>query len=282
VGPRLVEGLAPTFGARVVGLDLSSEFDGISSRSLVDALMTHRVLVFPQQCLSHADHVRLSGLFGRPDVYLLEQYAVPGFPQVVTISNIFRDGQPIGLYDGDNETEWHADLSWKEEMSSASLLYSVVAPSEGGETLFADTTAAFEELPESDRLRLLPLRAVHSMASLTTRQQQKSALKPPLTAQQATQAPDVTHPLVQTHPTTGRRSLLLGDMVIRGIVGMPESEANSLLDTLHSHATSARYVYRHRWEPGDLVIWDNRAVIHTASPCDHTRHQRLLYRTTVY
>lgn len=223
----------------------------------------------------------MSRLFGEPEIHVQDQYTVPRFAQIVTISNIHRNGVPIGLYDGDNEQEWHTDLSFRPTMSSVSLLYSVIAPGAGGETRFADTTAAYDDLPTDLQARVEGLGAVHSMVHLFERQAADNPAKVLLTDAQRQQVPDVVHPLVRKHPQTGRRSLLLGELIIRNVAGLDDSDSASLLDKLHAHATAEQYVYAHRWAVGDLVIWNNRATMHTASPCDHTRHQRLLYRTTV-
>ncbi|WP_063711451.1 MULTISPECIES: TauD/TfdA dioxygenase family protein [Nocardia] len=276
-----IDPLASTFGAEVFGIDLSGPLEESVSASLIDDLLKYRVLVVRDQALSHEDHIRVSRVFGEPEIHVQDQFTVPGFAQIVTISNIHRNGVPIGLYDGDNEQEWHTDLSFRPAMSSVSLLYSVIAPEVGGQTRFADTTAAYDDLPAELRARVDGLEAVHSMVHLFERQAADNPAKVPLTEAQRARVPDVVHPLVRQHPQTGRRSLLLGEMIIRNIVGLDESESASLLDRLHAHATAERYVYSHRWAVGDLVIWDNRATMHTASPCDHTRHQRLLYRTTV-
>jgi taurine dioxygenase len=206
---------------------------------------------------------------------------VPEHPEVLKISNIFVDGEPIGLYDGDEQEEWHTDYSWKKVMSRASLLYSAVAPQEGGDTVFADSTTAYEELPDDLRDRIGDLRAVHSMAHLVEQELGTNPHKKPLTAEERERTPDVEQPLVRRHPVTGRRSLLLGSMIISGIPGLAPDEGRALLDRLHAHASAPRYCYRHHWNVGDLVIWDNDATMHTRTACDHTRHQRLLYRTTV-
>lgn len=279
--PYLLEPAGSTFGAVVHGCDLSAHIDEGTARRLIDDLHTHRLLIIPGQNLSHTEHIRVSRVFGPLDANVHPQFVVQEHPEILVISNIFKDGEPIGLYDGDNEEEWHTDHSWKREMSSASLLYSQIAPEEGGETRFADTTVAYEELPGHVRERIDRLHAVHSMAYLTEQQHAandgKSALKPG----QVQHVPDVIHPLVRRHPVTGRRSLLLGSMIIRGIVSLDDAVASALLDELHAHAIAGRYVYNHRWSVGDLVIWDNRATMHTASPCDSSRHHRLLFRTTV-
>lgn len=276
-----IEELSSTFGATVTGLDLRQEIDQQTAAGLIEALYRHRVLVLPGQQLDHASHVEFSRLFGPLDIYPVTKYVVPEYPEVLTISNILENGQPIGLYDGDDQVEWHTDYSWKQVMSRASLLYSAIAPEVGGDTLFADATAAYDELPAELRDRIEGLQAVHSMAYLVDQEVQVNPLKSPLTAEERERTPDVQHPLVREHPVTGRRSLLLGSMIISGIVGHSEAESQALLDELHAHATADRYLYRHRWQVGDLVIWDNHATMHTRTPCDHQAHRRLLYRTTV-
>lgn len=276
-----VEEIGPTFGAVIRDCDLSTIADGGADRSLLHELHDHRVLVFPGQHLTHEDHLRVSRIFGALAKNAHSQFTVPGYPEIYVISNIFRDGKPIGLYHGDDVEEWHADHSWKPEMSSASLLYSEIAPQEGGETRFSDTTTAYDDLPSAVRHRVDELLAVHSLAHLTQLQHQATNGVSALNLSQVQGIPDATHPLVRHHPATGRRSLLLGSMIIRNVVGMDEQGSAELLGELHAHATADRYVYRHKWAVGDLVIWDNRAVMHSASPCDSRRNHRLLYRTTV-
>lgn len=275
-----LEALGPTFGARITGIDLR-EIDRETADELVADMTRHRVLVLPGQELDHADHVRVSRFFGPLDVYPVARYVVPEHPEVLKISNIFEGGEPIGLYDGDEQEEWHTDYSWKKVMSRASLLYSAIAPEEGGDTIFADATTAYDDLPEPMKARIADLRAVHSMNYLVEQELKTNPHKKPLTDEEKEQTPDVDHPVVRVHPVTGRRSLLLGSMIISGILGMDREESSALLDELHAHATADRYLYRHHWAVGDLVVWDNDATMHTRTACDHTRHHRLLYRTTV-
>jgi taurine dioxygenase len=276
-----LETLGPTLGATVTGLDLREPVDRETADSLIDDLARHRVLVLRDQKIDHADHVRFSRNFGPLDVYPVTRYVVPEYPEVLKISNIFENGEPIGLYDGDDQEEWHTDYSWKPVMSKASLLYSAVAPEEGGDTIFADATTAYDDLPDSVKERIENLRAVHSMAYLVDQELKTNPHKKPLTPEERERTPDVEQPLVRIHPVTGRRSLLLGSMMISGVVGLDEADSTALLDQLHAHATSAKYLYRHRWSVGDLVIWDNDATMHTRTACDHKLHHRLLYRTTV-
>src|SRR6185437_5771953 len=132
--PYQIEELSPTFGATISGLDLREPIDRQTADGLIDVLYRYRVLVVPGQQLDHASHVEFSKLFGPLDVYPVTKYVVPEYPEVLTISNIIENGQPIGLYDGDDQIEWHTDYSWKQVMSRASLLYSAIAPKVGGDT----------------------------------------------------------------------------------------------------------------------------------------------------
>ncbi|MFJ3212774.1 TauD/TfdA dioxygenase family protein [Streptomyces flaveolus] len=268
------------FGARVE-TDLALATGTAAARALTDALHRHRVLVLPGQHLNHADLLAAASLFGTVDTATDRPYTVPGFPGLTVISNIHQDGTPIGIYDGDQEEEWHADNSFKPQLTVATLLYSVITPGEGGETRFADATRAYAALPPAIRQQIEGTRAVHSVEQLGVLQNQAGGGQSSIAAGSLAGQPEVEHPLVLTNPATGARSLLLGSMVIRGITGLAERESRALLDELLEHTTSAQYVYSHRWKQGDLVVWDNLATLHTASPCDSSRHHRLLYRAAV-
>lgn len=273
--------LTESFGGRVTGLDLTQPVDDVTRKELVEDLADRRVLVFPGQDLDHAQHIAFSENFGPLDRYPVADYVVPEHPEVLVISNIFRDGRPIGLYDGDEQEEWHTDYSWKERLSRYSLLHSVIAPDEGGDTIFADATTAYDDLSEDLKRQIDGVEAVHSMNHLVETERAHNPHKKPLSDEERRRMPDVRHPLVRTHPVTGRRSLLLGSMIISELVGMSRSRGRALLDELHHHATAERYQYRHHWAVGDLVLWDNQATMHTRTACDRTRHQRLLHRTTI-
>ncbi|WP_438452985.1 TauD/TfdA dioxygenase family protein [Streptomyces asiaticus] len=275
-----VQPLGATMGARIAGVDLTMPLSDNDANSILDAFHEHKVLLFRGQQLTLEQHIAFSRIFGKLEEHVLKQYLAPGHPEILTISNIFRNGKPVGLFDGDVE-EWHTDYSWNSRMSLGSLLYAAEAPDEGGDTLFADTTAAYDDLPQETKDRVSDLKAIHSMAHLTERQREYNPDKPPLTEQQKERTPDVVHPVVRTHPVTGRKSLLLGSMVIKEVLGCSQEEGQRLIQDLLTHSTQPKYLYRHHWQVGDLVVWDNRATMHTVTPCDRRRHRRLLYRTTV-
>ncbi|MCZ0975888.1 TauD/TfdA family dioxygenase [Streptomyces albulus] len=267
------------FGA-VVDCNLAAGAEDLAPH-LAKALHRYRLLIVPRQHLTHADLLATASCFGTVDTHVGRRYTVGGFPGLTVISNIVEDGRHIGIYDGDNEEEWHADNSFKPNLAQATLLYSVIAPENGGETRFADATRAYADLPEQLKRRIDGLRAVHSIEQLGVLQSQASGGQSSAATGSLAGHPEVEHPLVLAHPITGARSLLLGSMVIRGITGLSEQDGRSLLDELLRHTTGERYVYSHRWSQGDLVVWDNLATLHTASPCDSSRHRRLLYRAAV-
>ncbi|MFF4933285.1 TauD/TfdA dioxygenase family protein [Streptomyces griseofuscus] len=267
------------FGA-VVDADLATDAERLAPQ-LAAALHRHRLLIVPRQHLTHADLLTVASCFGTVDTSVDRRYAVGGFPGLTVISNIVEDGEHIGVYDGDNEEEWHADNSFKPQLTSATMLYSVITPQRGGETRFADATRAYTGLAPAVRQRIESMRAVHSIERLGALQSQASGGQSSIAAGSLAASPEVVHPLVLTHPVTGARSLLLGSMVISGISTLAEQESRALMEELLEHTTSAPYVYSHRWEQGDLVVWDNLATLHTASPCDSSRHRRLLYRAAV-
>ncbi|MDH6111423.1 taurine dioxygenase [Kitasatospora sp. MAP12-15] len=272
--------LAASFGA-TVDLDLARSREPSLAAALTGALHRHRLLVFPGQHLNHADLLAASAHFGPVDADTDRRYAVGGFTGITVVSNIAEDGVRVGIYDGDNEEEWHADNSFKPELNRATLLYSVITPERGGETRFADATRAYADLPADLRARIERLRAVHSIQQLGARQAQAAGGHSSAQAGTLTDRAEVEHPLAPAHPVTGARSLLVGSMVVRHVVGLAEEESSRLLAELLAHATSSPYVHTHRWSTGDLVVWDNHALLHTASPCDSARHQRLLLRTAV-
>lgn len=276
--------LTEYFVAEVTGLDLTKPYGEATRSRLLDLFDTHSVLVFRGQRLTPEDQVRFSRIFGELKVHLLTEYLLPGSPEILVISNVVENGRRIGLFDTyDPDTpEWHSDYSWSSSPSSASVLYALETPPNGGDTLFASTAAAFDQLPEWQKTQIRDLRAVHSLDHLTEVQRPFNLEKPSLTAEQRRQAPDVVHPIVLDHPRTGRPSLYIGSMCIKRIVGLPETEGRDLVQALVQHATQGKFLYRHRWQPGDLIIWDNRSTLHAGpTPYDTEHHRRILHRTTL-
>ena len=202
----------------------------------------------------------------------------PGHPEILIVSNVKENGQPIGL--GDAGAYWHSDISYKPKPSLGSLLHAQELPAEGGDTLFADQHLAWEALDPALQRRLLPLSAEHSYLAKYEELRARSPWRPKLSPEQIAQVAPAVQPVVRTHPETGRKALFVSEHFTTGIVGLPKEEGDALLAELFAHSTRPEFVLRHRWQPHDLVFWDNRSVMHLAAGTpDHLR--RKLYRTTV-
>jgi taurine dioxygenase len=266
-------------GAEVVGLDLSHPLDDAGFRRLHRAHLDHHVLVFrDQQQLTPEQQVALSRRFGPLQRHVLKQFALPSNPDVLIVSNIVENGQPIGL--GDAGHFWHSDLSYKARPSLGSFLLAQELPAEGGDTLFANQHRAYESLPATLKLAIADLQAEHWYLARYEELRRRNPWRPALTAAQIAEVPPAVHPVVRTHPENGRQALFVSEHFTTRIVGVPEAASRSLLDELFEHSTHEAFVYRHRWREGDMVFWDNRSVVHLAAGCpDHLR--RRLHRTTI-
>ena len=214
--------------------------------------------------------------FGPLQIHVLKQFLTTPHPELYVLSNRVVEGRPIGNHkEGWN---WHSDLSYLEIPCLGSVLYAREVPPVGADTLFASMYAAYDALDAETRARIDSLRAVHSYAGYYAK---AFADRAPLTEEQKAATPDVVHPLVRTHPETGRRSLYVGEDVVREIVGLPRTEGDALLARLNAHAVSDAFVYRHRWRVGDVVIWDNRSTMHRATPYDDRAYIRVMHRATI-
>jgi taurine dioxygenase len=268
--------ITPFLGIEVHHVDLRKPVADDDFATLREALNQHSVLLFRDQTLSEADHVSFSRRFGPLLTHVLAQFLKPGFPEIYVLSNVVDGGKPIGNHkEGWN---WHSDLSYKAEPCLGSLLYAIETPPEGADTLFASMYAAFDALDDDTRDLIRTLRGVHSYSSYYGK---AFADRTPLSSEQKAAVPDITHPLVRTHPETGRLSLYVGEDVVSGIEGMEGPEGQALLARLNAHAMDSRFVYRHVWQPGDLLIWDNRSTMHRATPYDDVKYRRVMHRTTV-
>lgn len=266
-------------GAEIVGLDISRPINDADFARIHRAHLDHHVLVFRDQDVSPADHVAFSRRFGRLEIHVLHQFQLKGHPEILIVSNIRgENGEPIGL--GDAGVYWHSDISYKSEPSLGSLLHAQELPSEGGDTLFADQHLAWEALSPELKARILPLKAEHSYLAKYEELRAKNPWRPKLSQEQIDQVKPAVQPVVRTHPETGRKALFVSEHFTTRIVGLPEDESDALLVELFAHSAKPEFVYRHRWQPHDLVFWDNRSLMHLAAGTpDHLR--RKLYRTTV-
>lgn len=253
-------------GAEIAGIDLSKDVSAAQREFIFKAYTEHLVLLFRGQRLSYADLLRLRELFGPPGQaanQLLglgrKKYLPDEVPDEITIiSNIVdNEGKPIGAL-GDGEAFWHTDSSFTETPISASLLHAIEVTEQGGETAFLNMYKAYEEMPADLAARIDGQYANHSKVH------NSAGMKRPEFAEvtDPSKAPGVKHPLVRTHPITGRKCLYLGRRQNAYIFGLSVDESEALLDELWTHACQDKYVWQHKWRVGDLLVWDNRCTMH--------------------
>jgi taurine dioxygenase len=267
-------------GAEIV-IDLARDIDEETFREIERGFHDNVVVVFRGQQLSNERHVEFSCRFGELEIHIVKKYLLPGFPEILLISNI-RDeqGEHIGLADAG--FTWHTDTSYRRRPSRCSLLYAKEVPHRDGralgETVFANAIAAYEALPETTRKRIDGLKAIHRYSA---RRRVADSPRPKLTGEQLAETPDIAHPIVRTHPYTGRKSLYVTAGECIGVEGMPEDEGVDLIAELDAHCVRPEFLYRHEWQVGDLLMWDNATSMHLAV-CDYALpERRLMHRTTV-
>ena len=265
-------------GAEVLGLDLSLPLTDAEFGQLHRAHLDHHVLVFRDQRITPQQQVDFSRRFGPLQIHVLRDFQLPGHPEVLRISNIVENGKPIGL--GDAGHFWHSDLSYKEKPSLGSMLHAQELPEEGGDTLFANMHLAYDSLPPALLHAVQGKAAEHSYIAQYAELQRRSPWRPNLTQAQLDEVKPVHHPVVRVHPETGRRALFVSEHFTTRIVGLPDDESRDLLAELFAHSVKPEHLYRHQWQPHDMVFWDNRSLMHLAAGTpDHLR--RKLYRTTI-
>ena len=264
-------------GAEIRNLDLrnlsDSEFDSIH-----DAWLNHLVVLLRAQQLTDEDLIRFSRRLGNLDWAPVQETGrrfVEGHPEIYVVSNVIENGVPIGSL-GAGEAVWHTDMSYLETPPKASLLYALEVPRAGGNTYFCNMYLAYEHLPASLKRRASGLQVKHdgTYNSGGYVRQGLTAVNDPVTS------PGAYHPLVVTHPETGRRALYLGRRRNAYLGGLSLVESEALLDELWSYATRDEIVWHNEWQAGDVVLWDNRCTMHRRDPFD-PESRRILHRTQI-
>ena len=269
--------LAPGFGAETDTVDLARLSDA-AFPPVRDAFFAAQVLVLRGQNLTPAQFLAWARRFGPPEPHVIDQFHHRDERDILILSNVVRDGRPTGLADAG--TYFHTDYSYLEVPARATTLYAIEVPPVGGETVFANQYAAYDDLASAMKRRLEGLVAVHHYGNRHDTNDRSRTAASPLSEEQKARMPLITHPVVRTHPVTGRQALYAVSGSAFGIVGMPDDEAVALLDELAAHATQERYLASVRYGVGDVVIWDNASLLHRATLLD-PRHARTLWRITV-
>ncbi|HSU63491.1 MAG TPA: TauD/TfdA family dioxygenase [Burkholderiales bacterium] len=267
--------LSDVMGAEVLGADLSLPLDKNHFDRIREAFHRHLLLVFPGQHIDEAQQVAFSRRFGELQVHVLDQYRHPRHPEIYVLSNVDQTDRTTGEHPDKGTLVWHSDLSFQRRPALATILYGIEVPGTGGDTLFADMCAAYDALDSATKEFLSARKAVHDLDVSRRR-----AGEPPMSAQQRAAAPPVEHPVVRTHPDTGRKILYISRHVSH-LAGLPRDESDALLERLMAHATRERFVFRHRWGTRDVVMWDNRCTMHCATHYDPGAERRVIHRTVV-
>jgi len=268
---------AQGLGAEVTGVDLR-RIDGTDFAEIHHAWIDHQVLLFRGQSLADQDLITFSRRFGDLDHAPIQengQTMANGLPEIYVVSNVIENGVAIGSL-GYGEAVWHTDMSYLRAPPKASMLYALEIPPSGGDTSFVDMYAAFEGLPEPLRRKALGLRVKHD-GTYNSGGYVRQGVTP---TDDPRLAPGTMHPLVCTHPESGRRMLYLGRRKMAWLEGFDLAESDALLDEIWAYATEAKYVWTHRWRVGDLVLWDNRCTMHRRDPFDATT-RRVMHRTQI-
>ena len=271
-----VQQLSPAIGVRVSGVDLSRPLDDSAFGVIRDAFNHHSVIVVPGQDITPARQIAFSRRFGDLEVHVLKDNVIEGQPEIFVVSNVRDADKPKGRAKAG--WFWHSDFSYQEKPSLGSALYAIEVPDAGGDTMFASMYAAHDALSETMKRLLSNLKAEHDFRQGYEKYTRHWAEPVPESAFAA--RPPVVHPVIRTHPETGRKCVYVNPGYTTRIMGMNREESEALLGFLHAHCTRPEFVYRHRWQVGDLVMWDNRSAMHHAIG-DYGDARRYMHRTTV-
>ena len=270
--------LTPLFGAETFDVDLSRPLTDAAFAAIEQAFYAHQVLALRGQRITAAQFADFARRIGPPQPHVIDQFHHPEDPNILILSNVKQNGQPTGLQDAGSY--FHTDYSYLAVPARATTLYSRVVPRVGGDTLFANQIAAYDDLPEAMKRRIEPLLAVHHYGNRNDVNEASRTAASVLNDAQKARLPVITHRIARPHPRTGRKALYAVSGSSFGIVGMPDDEARGLLDELAAHATQPRYQLRFKYGVGDIVVWDNAALLHSATLTDPA-DARTLWRITV-
>ncbi len=265
-------------GAEILGVDCSGDLDDTVIAEIEQAWYDNLVLVMGNQNLDDMRLMAFTRRFGELEMAPPNPSGrpwIPEHPEINVVTNIEKNGELIGSH-GNAEMSWHSDLAYSPVPPTASLLYGIHCPPEGGATYFANMYLAYETLAEEVKKKIHARKAIHDISTNAVGVLRAGYDK----VTDPRKAPGCHHPLVRSHPKTGRKALFLCRRLNGYIIGLPLEESEALLDRLWAHATREEFVWGHKWKPGDLVMWDNRCTLHRRDTFDN-KHTRLLHRTQI-
>ncbi len=265
--------LSETFGAEVMGVTLSGAMDSDTFNQIQALWLRYELLLFRDQAISKNDQVGFTRLFGPLERHVREEWLNETHPEILHVTNMKKNGKAIGAL-GDSDVGWHYDQIYMPTPAVGSLLYAVTIPDEGGSTFFSDMTAAYLRLPQHLKTLVEGRTAIQSFAAFNAlHTDDVNKIK-------TTLASDIPHPLVRTHPVTGRKALYLCPGFTTRICGLPEDESAAALEEILEWCIRPEFIYRHDWQLGDALLWDNACTMHRRDPFDG-QCERLMHRTTI-
>lgn len=275
-----VQSGAGGFAGEICGANPETEAD---FSAIHQAFLDHGVIVMRRHNMTPEAQLTFSRRFGplmgrRPSTP--EKVLMPGLPEIVVLSNRKVNGKTVGITDAGRY--WHSDLCFEEAPNMATILHAIEVPPEGGDTLFADLRQAYETLPEALKVRIEDKRAAHTFRKHYLEVMAAGSPRPPLTKEQFEALALNYHPIVRTHPETGRKSLFVNPGHTTKIEDMDQGESRKLLNALFEHSLQPKFIYRHKWQVGDTVVWDNRRVMHNAETYDMERYTRHMHRSCIH
>jgi taurine dioxygenase len=277
--------IAGILGARVEGLDLARPLSEETFRILEQALGRHGVLCYPRQTLTSLQLKSFAERFGKLEVNVANVYQEPGLPEVMILSNkVDANGKPLGLSDAGQD--WHTDMSYSRMIAFTNILYGLEIPHRDGEPLgnteFCNMHAAYEGLPDELKTRLAGMTITHDFAKFWDKMRlTPGSARKPLTDAQRAAKPPVSHPIFLTHPITGRKVLYANPGYSMRINELPADESARILAFLFEHQLQQKYQYKHRWQVGDVLMWDNIGTLHNAVPDYKPHEHRFIKRCQV-
>ncbi len=266
-----VNRVTPAIGAEISNIDLTVPIDQMTHDLIYDLLIENQVIFFRNQPISSKNHLELACAFGEPeDVHPIYPH-VEGFPNIVLLRN--------GPESVPDTNDWHTDLTFRQESPFASVLSAKVVPECGGDTLWLSLSRAYETLPETIKSELQTMTAVHDMGSFRNQFATNEIEGNKIVAAHK-EFGSAIHPIVQTHPVSGKKFLFINESFTAHVVGLRTSESNRLLNYLFQHINQPEHQVRFRWTPDSIAIWDNRCTSHYAT-VDYLPHERVMHRVTV-
>ncbi|MCT9008481.1 TauD/TfdA dioxygenase family protein [Streptomyces sp. NPDC054766] len=263
-------------GTEVRGVDVTGRISDRDFDRIYQAWIDTTILVFRGQDMTPAEHIEFTRRFGEVYAYTRSQFNDSEYPEILILSNIAKDGKPIGsAYSG---RVWHSDGAYLADPPVGSMLYAREVPPVGGDTWYGNMIAAYDALPETVKERIEDLKVVISRVQSRPYNYPD---RPAPTERERAEWIDITHPLVRVHEVSGRKALYAGGNVPWRIEGMSEDESAPLITFLQEFSVQPRFTYCHQWQVGDIVLWDNRSAMHRATYYDHVEHRRLMHRTTI-